>query len=137
MSFMSDKRHDVNKPLSIIYPDYYGFPGHPVTLPCVVFDQPENTTFATLEWQMNPVIVGQTWFRVVMLVWIDLQLQQPIYPKERSDRNVSVSVDTGALTIHDFRKHDEGLYRCSVIEKNPAFVELQQFGGYHFADLDC
>ena len=109
---------------------YYGLPGYPVRLPCPVFDQLGNISFSTFEWQKKIISGRDNWSPVALVEWMESEWKQPIYTKEWSRRNAIVSLFSGALTIVDFKQPDEGWYRCNIIGRNPALVEVELFGSY-------
>ena len=92
-----------------------------------MFEQWEDHNLSTLEWQVNN---GSDWSAVLLMEWIKPEWKQPILSEQWDRRNANVSTFTGALTINDFRQSDEGWYRCNMVGKSPALVELKHFGSY-------
>ena len=99
---------------------YVGFVGQNVTMPCTGYESRHNDFNKRARWYHKCHKCVAEWFGVAELAMIPGKTKS-VYAKDRR----SISPSTGALTILNFQRNDEGTYKCDFFGTGKYLVELK------------
>ena len=114
----------------------YGYPGYPVTLPCTGFTNQAAAMLDILEWRRCDLrdCLGK-WQPISRLEYTRPSAAKVSYWEMLRYGRGNVSIATGDLTIHRFKKRDEGLYTCDPTGVESVQIRLLNYGTLHPVNL--
>ena len=104
---------------------YFGFLGENVTLPCDGFSPNQESHAYAVEWETSSNNSSE-WVEAAIL-YLKQHSTHIIRYSEQFAGRADLSSLNGALTILDFQREDEGLYKCAL-KGNSTAVHLKLYG---------